>query len=136
MGRLLGIDYGKKRVGLAITDEIQMLSSPFAVYMNDDSLFDKLFKLQSEYCFEKAVVGYPYSETYQEASEAVKRFAEKLHEKLKIGVVFQNEEFSSVYADSFLKSTGANRKKIKESIDKYAAQKILEDYLKSIQNQK
>lgn len=130
MGRLLGIDYGSKRVGLAVTDELQMLASPLEVLQNDASLFSKLKKIHELYRFEKVVLGYPYSEKYQEAVLAVEAFSTALKKELGLEVVFQNEEFTSVYAESFLKSTGMKQKKIKSNLDKFAAQKILQDYLK------
>jgi putative holliday junction resolvase len=129
MARLLALDYGKKRIGLAVTDELQIVSSPLDVYDNNKDFFDKLKKLNDAYHFEKIVVGYPFSETYQEASESVEEFVKQLRDSLKLEVVLQNEEFTSVYAESLLKSMGVKAKKIKSNIDKYAAQKILEDYL-------
>ena len=130
MGRLLGIDYGKKRIGLAITDELRMVASPHDTYLNNAEFLGKLQKLQEKYRFDAVVLGYPHSDTYRESSAAVEAFAEILREKLKIDVIFQNEEFTTVYMESFLKSLGYNEKQIKERIDRFAAQKILSDYLK------
>lgn len=132
MGRILGLDYGKKRIGIAVTDDLKIISSPFDVYSYDNFFMDKIKKLHEKYHFEKIVVGYPYSEKYSEASKEVERFAEKL-KSIGIAIEFQNEEFTSVYADGLLKSLRFGQKKIKSNIDKYAAQKILEDYLKSHQ---
>ena len=134
MGRILAIDYGKKRIGLAVTDELQLIASPFDIYHNNHELFGKLKKLHSSYRFEKIVIGLPYSETYQEATRAVMDFAENLKKEIELPIEYQNEEFSSIYAESLLKSTGKNQKQIRESIDKYAAYKILNDYLKSNPN--
>ena len=129
MGRILGLDYGKKRIGLAVTDEMQIISSPLDVYIYDDLFIDKLRILHEKYNFEKIVIGYPYSEKYFEASKEVEIFAESL-KQLGISIEFQNEEFTSVFAGSLLKSMNIGKKGIKSKIDKYAAQKILEDYLK------
>ena len=56
-------------------------------------------------------------------------FARRLEKELSIAVILQNEEFTTVFMVSFLKSLGLNDKQIKAKIDKYAAQKILESYL-------
>lgn len=131
MGRLLGLDYGERRVGIAVTDECQILSSPFAVYQNDASFLEKLKALHADYHFEAVIVGFPYSETHTEASEKAKRFGEKVSKALGLPLHFQNEEFSTVYAATFLKTMGSKKEKQKFEIDKYAAQKILSDYLES-----
>lgn len=136
MSRILGIDYGAKRVGLAVTDELQILSTPLDVFPNNPQLFDSLLKLCREYRIGGIVVGYPYSETYQEAVRSVEQFAQKLRlfldkNSLPIPIEFSNEEFSSFFAEHTLKTMKIKDKKIKTTIDKYAAQKILEDYLKN-----
>lgn len=136
MPRWLGIDYGSKRVGLAVTDELKMLSSPLDVYQNDARLLEKLLTLSKDYSVEKIVIGYPYSETYQDAARKVEEFGQRLQKYfrdkgLSTEIVFSNEEFSSFYAENTLRTMGIRDKKIKGAIDKFAAQKILEDYLKS-----
>jgi putative Holliday junction resolvase len=131
MGRILGIDYGSKRIGLAVTDDLQMLSSPLSVLPNNFEIFLKIKEIVQTYGVEKIVIGYPYSEKYKEAGFAVKNFSEGLSPYVNIEIVFQNEEFSSVYANSFLKSLSIPEKKLKKQLDKYAAQKILQDYLNS-----
>lgn len=133
MGRLLGIDFGLKRIGLAVTDDSQTLASPLDVLHNNMELFGKLQEICKRYSISGVVVGFPYSETYTESSNAVKAFAKKLTKKLALPVEFQNEELTTVYMTSFLKSMGLNDKKIKEKIDAYAAQKILSSYLEDRQ---
>ncbi len=129
MGRILGIDYGKKRIGLAVTDDLQMIASPLDVYINDINIMDRLKKLTEKYKFEKIVIGYPHSDTYTEAVKNVIDFADKLKSNLNLEIIYQNEEFTSVYAESFLKSLGLNKKKVKLQIDRLSAQKILSNYL-------
>ncbi len=131
MPRILGIDYGRKRIGLAISDELQILSSPFSVLLNNSSLINELKKICDDNRVGKIIIGYPYSEKYEEASREVLAFSEKIKSNLGLEIDFQNEEYSTVYSLSLLKSMGINEKKIKASLDKFAAQKILEDYIKS-----
>ncbi len=131
MSRILGIDYGSKRIGLAISDKLRIVSSPLAVLPNNIIFPEELKKICTKYQVNKIVIGYPYSEKYTEASEDVMRFSQELKKYINIDIDFQNEENSSIYSESLLKSMGIKEKKIKASLDKYAAQKILEDYLKS-----
>ncbi len=136
MGRWLCIDHGEKRVGLAVTDELKMLSSPLDVYPNDVRLFDRLLALCKDYSVERIVIGYPYSETYQDSLRKVEEFGQRLQKFLgdkgrPVVIEFANEEYSSVIAQHTLKTMGIKDKKIKGAIDKFAAQKILEDYLRS-----
>jgi len=129
MGRLLGLDYGRKRIGVAVTDDLRMIASPLDVYYNNQFLMENIKKICENYSIEMIVIGYPHSEKYLEAVRDVKKFSEKMKREINIPIDYQNEEFSSVYMISFLKSMGYNDKQIKEKIDKYAAQKILQDYL-------
>jgi putative holliday junction resolvase len=141
MARILGIDYGSKRVGLAVTDELQILSTPLDVYSNNAQLFENLLKLCREYKIGGIVIGYPYSETYQDAVRSVEQFGQKLQQYFRknafpVDIEFANEEFSSFFAENTLKTMKIKDKKIKASIDKFAAQKILEDYLKTREKEK
>jgi len=129
MGRILCIDYGLKRVGLALSDELKIISSPFRVIKNNKMLIENLMKIIKEYNIEKVIIGYPYSDIYKESINYVEEFANRLKKYLNIPIEFQNEEFSSEYANSFLKSLGLKPKEIRQKIDQFAAQKILYDYL-------
>lgn len=131
MGRILAIDYGEKNIGLAITDELQIIASPLDVIKNDDKFLENLKKLHSYYKFDKIVIGYPETPTPRKSQEIIKEFGEKIKNFLSIEVIYYNEAFTTVYARNFLSSLGQKEKKIKKIVDKIAAQKILEDYLKN-----
>jgi putative Holliday junction resolvase len=131
MPRILGLDYGKKRIGLAISDELQIVSSPLTVLHNNSSFIAELKKICGSYNVAKIVIGYPYSKKYRQAACEVMEFSEKIKVNTDIEIDFQNEEYSTVFSLSLLKSMGFNEKKIKASLDKFAAQKILEDYIKT-----
>ena len=129
MGRILAIDYGEKRIGIAITDELKIIASPLDVLKNDDQLFDRLKKLYNYYKFEKILIGLPIFKNSKKAKMNVINFGEKLKVLFPVEIVYFNEAYSTVYAENLLKSTGEKNKKIKSKIDKFAAQKILEDFL-------
>lgn len=129
MGRLLCIDYGKKRVGLAMTDELQIISSPFDVYQNDDSLIPRLVALCEKYKVEKIILGLPYSNTTDEAELMVRKFASRLTKVIDIPIDYQDEQYTSADATEIMRITGYKKKDYKKNLNKYAAQKILEAYL-------
>lgn len=129
MSRILGIDYGLKRVGLAITDDLHIISSPLDVYINDIHLMKRLKSLCKEYSVELIIIGLPLSEKYKEAEKMVREFAVRLQNELELPIEFQDETFSTRKAQYRQDFTGMKAKKQKNQLDKYAAQGILEDYL-------
>lgn len=131
MGRILCIDYGNKRIGLAITDELKIISSPFKTIYNNKDLLNNIINIIKDFNIEKIVLGYPFSETYKDSMISVESFKSLLEKHTNIPIEFYNEENSTIYASSFLKSIGYKQKKLKTNIDRYAAQKILQDYLNS-----
>ena len=130
MSRFLGIDYGRKRVGLAIGDIPSGVVTPFKVVQNDRQLMAHLKNLCETYRVTKIVMGLPISERYHEAEEAVRAFAARFSESTGYEIIFQDERDSTVYARTLLQTKGWSEKQIKEKIDMFAAMKILEDYLK------
>jgi putative Holliday junction resolvase len=131
MGRLLGIDYGSKRVGIAVTDELRIVATPLDIWQNDQSFWKKLADLVVKYGIEAFVLGFPASDKYREASDAVEGFRGALARRFPgMEIFLQNERFSSVIAEGHLRASGLTQKEIRGKLDKYAAQKILEDYLR------
>ncbi len=131
MGRILAIDYGEKRIGIAITDELKIIASPLEVLKNNNEIFDKLKKFYEYYRFEKIVIGLPVFKKSKKAEKKVMEFGKKLTTLFPVEIIYFNEAYSTVYAENLLKSLGKKRKEIKSKIDKFAAQKILEDFLKN-----
>ncbi len=133
MGRILAVDPGKKRIGLAVTDELKILASPLAVLPNTPDLYSRIRDICRHYGVTKIIVGYPYSSTYQESMRASEEFGQKLLQETGLPTEFFREEYSTFLAESELKNLGVSAKKRKDRIDKFAAQKILTDYLKSLE---
>ena len=133
MGRILAIDVGEKRVGLAVSDDLRMVASPLEVYQKDGEIFAKLEKLCREYKVTGIVLGLPVSKKHPEAETMVMKFVDDLKTtftvKMDIELYFQDESFSSIYAETWMKNQGYKHGKIRKDSDKYAALKILEDYL-------
>lgn len=129
--RILGLDYGEKYIGLAISDELDILASAFITLENKSKNFvcQKIKKICKEKNISRIVIGLPVSFSGEEERQAkkVREFGEFLKKEINIPIVFEDERLTSVMADKFLKGTKVKKKKIKEH--KLAAQIILQDYL-------
>ncbi|NLV18305.1 MAG: Holliday junction resolvase RuvX [Bacteroidetes bacterium] len=133
MGRIIGIDYGRKRMGLAITDPLGLFASPLTtINPNDfDSYIDKLMKSET---IESFVVGYPVkmNNTPSEAVKDINPFIRKLKKKYPdIPVHLVDERFTSQMAlrtmiDGGVKKT---KRKNKATIDMISASIILQSFL-------
>jgi putative Holliday junction resolvase len=130
MGIILGIDYGDKRIGLALSDPESKLARRFLTLNNDIKTFSELNKLIIENKVEKVIIGLPLSfngESIQ--TRRVRGFIRELEETITIPIKKMNEVLTSKIAEENLR--GAGVKDIKEVIDQEAARIILQDYLES-----
>lgn len=131
--RVLGIDYGEKRIGLAVCDEGGMTASglPTVIRKNKKHDLEILGRLIKDHHIEKIIIGYPVcldgSEGIQ--CEKVSRFAALLEENFSLPVVKWPEAMTTKDAEEILMNSGVNWKKRKEKVDKLAACLILQDYL-------
>jgi len=129
--RILGVDYGEKRVGLAITDELKLLSHSLKVVETTNSI-SEIKKVLDEYGnIEKIVVGIPINLKGEVSFKAkqVLNWIEKLKKEVNIPVVTWDERFTTVSAEDFLLEANVKRKNRKKIIDKMSAQIILQNYL-------
>jgi putative Holliday junction resolvase len=132
-GRILALDVGKKRIGLAVSDEMgwtaQGLDTLERTRIRDD--LTRLKELAEQWNIETLLVGEPLhmsGETSRQ-SEYTREFAERLKEHLSLPVIFWDERLTSVQAERVLRETGASLEKRKQSIDRLAAVLLLESYL-------
>ena len=132
MSRSLGVDYGTKRVGLAISDSLGLTARPLAVVPRS-SVVDEVRSLVQEQDVVTIVVGLPTGLRGDEgmsASEA-RELAKELATATGVDVVLRDERYTSRIAESALLESGMRRRKRRESVDKVAAAIILQDYLDS-----
>ncbi|MFA5688931.1 MAG: Holliday junction resolvase RuvX [Kiritimatiellales bacterium] len=131
MGRVLGIDYGDVRIGIALSDETAFLASSFCMIKNSCTALDEIAALIAEHAVEKIVIGLPRNMdgSYGPATEKVRAFIEKLKEKILIPVFEWDERLSTVSAHNALREAGLDGKRRKEVVDKIAAQIILQNWL-------
>lgn len=135
MGRILSIDYGEKRIGLALSDELKITAQPFDVIINDDikTTIEKIFSIVSEKNVEKIILGLPLNLKGQKHEQAkiIEKFKIMLEEKVAIPVIFQDERLTSAEAVKILSKGGVRTGKNKGKIDKLAASILLQTYLDS-----
>lgn len=127
--KILGIDYGEKKVGLALSDENAKLAFPKDIFLNDASVFKKIGKIIEEENISKIVIGDPGD---NKVREKVKDFTEKLKEKFSLPVVFEKEFMTSLHVSLFTKTKEVARKTKKErgiKRDDSAAALILQRFL-------
>lgn len=134
MGRILALDVGDKRIGVAVSDEMQLIATPHSVYTRVGYGPDvrHILQLCSDLKASLVVCGLPKnmdgSIGFQ--AEKVQAFAEKLRES-GLEVVFQDERLSTVSAHQALIEGGMRRDDRKGTVDKVAAAVILQQYLDS-----
>jgi putative holliday junction resolvase len=132
-GVLLGIDYGTKRVGVAVSDRDQRFSSPLHNHERHGLHVDERFfrKVVDEYGPVGLVVGLPIhlSGDESEKSKEARLFAKWLTGVTGLPHTFQDERFSSFYAQKLLMAAEMSAKKRKQRMDKLAAQILLQAFL-------
>lgn len=135
IGVLLGIDYGTKRVGVAVSDRDQKFSSPLYNHQRQGVQGDRRFfrSLVDEYRPVGMVVGLPIhlSGDESEKSREARRFAEWLQQVTGLPFCFQDERFSSYQAEQLMAAADLTKKQRKERIDKLAAQILLQTFLEA-----
>ncbi|MDW7740412.1 MAG: Holliday junction resolvase RuvX [Bacillota bacterium] len=133
--RILGLDPGEKRIGVAITDPLGLTAQGIDVITYDkiDEAVEKLKMICQKYEVETIVVGNPLNMngTAGTASEQAANFADILRNELGLPVVMIDERLTSAGAERTLISGGVSRKNRKKFRDKIAAVLILETYLSS-----
>ena len=130
MSRYLGIDYGTKRIGLAISDDLGLTARPLDVVSLTD-LDDALLRIVEEYQVVGVVLGMPTSLGGHEGGSAAgaRELGEHIGNLLSVPVEFMDERFTSRMAESALLESGMKRRKRRETVDKVAAAIILQTYL-------
>jgi len=133
MKRLMALDYGKKRIGVAVSDPL----GNFAVGLDTIALSSRqnaiteLREVCMQYNVEKIILGLPKHMDGREGTEAeaVRAFGDLLSEALNLPVDYLDERLTSVLAQQTLREQGIQGSRNKGLIDQAAACRILQDYL-------
>ncbi|AEE91575.1 putative Holliday junction resolvase [Tepidanaerobacter acetatoxydans Re1] len=135
--RILGLDVGEKRVGVAISDELGLTAQGIDVIerKNDgkNKDIDRICRIISDYNVTKVIVGLPknMNGTLGPSSEAVENYTKKLQKAISIDLEFWDERLTTAAAERILIEADVSRQKRKGVIDKLAAVLILQSYLDS-----
>ncbi len=131
--KAMGIDFGLKRIGVALSDETKFLASPYTVYHREQMEEDLnyLANLIISQKVDEVVCGLPLTMSGKEEDIAVetREFMNKLINQTNIKITFVDERLSSVMAEEILKERERDWRKRKQKLDAVAASIILQDYL-------
>ena len=141
MGRILGLDFGSKTTGTALSDPLKTIASPFETIKRDKEgklrpTLRRIVEIAVQNYVELIVLGEPLNmeDTRGERAEKSAEFKKMLEHRLEmdglnIPVVLWDERLSTVGADEILEESGIVSSERKQYIDKIAAALILEDYM-------
>jgi len=136
MPRILGIDYGERRIGLAISDPLGIIAQtlPTLDTKKVKDVFDEIKKIVEEKDVGKIVLGFPRNMdgTTGERGEKVKEFANKLKEKIGKEIDFWDERLTSVESLKLLREEKRKIKREKKIVDQISAVLILQGYLNNL----
>ena len=134
--RIMGLDYGSKTVGVAISDALFLSAQPKeTIFRERESklrrTFARIEELIEEYEIEEIVLGLPLNmdDSIGERAQKTLEFKALLEKRTGKRIVLQDERLSTFEAEEILKEAGVKRSEMKTYVDKIAASYILQDYL-------
>ena len=134
--RILALDHGTKRVGVALSDELKMIATPLEFILADpfNDFLIRLKEIIREKEVELILLGMPRNMdgSYGPAALKVREFAAVLKDKIAIPIQFWDERLTSAQAQRFLIQGKVRREDRKEKVDKTAAAILLQSYLDSL----
>ena len=136
--RIMGLDFGSKTVGVAVSDELGLTATGIEIVRRDSpnklrKTLARIEALINAYNVDKIVLGYPVMLDGSEGErvEKTKEFATMLHRRTDLEIIFQDERLTTVEAYEIMDLAGIKREDRYKYVDQVAAQVILEDYLNS-----
>ena len=134
--KVLSIDFGEKRIGLAVGDTESKIVSPLKTIKNSgyENNCNSIKLIVKEWGISSIIIGIPELYKGQEINKKIVNFGKILKKNLNLEVFFYNEDFSSNYAQAELaaqKKAGRKKKINKEEIDRIAAALILQSYFEN-----
>ena len=135
--RLLGIDYGEKYIGIAVTDELSIAAHPLMTVICDKTEFDRIKELIKKHEVNKIIIGLPKNMdgSSGKSVDRVLVFADELKKVMcDVPIEFIDERLTTREAEERLIGLGVSRKKKKSKINQLSACIILESYLNRLNN--
>jgi putative Holliday junction resolvase len=133
--RVLGIDHGTKRIGIAISDELGVIAQPLEFILAEPfaEFLERLKEIIREKEVKQLVVGMPRNMdgSYGPAASKVKEFVVVLKEYITMPITLWDERLTSAQANRFLVEANVRREKRKEKVDQTAAAILLQSFLDS-----
>ncbi|MCR5656321.1 MAG: Holliday junction resolvase RuvX [Butyrivibrio sp.] len=134
--RIMGLDYGSKTVGVAISDELLLTAQAKEIIRRKEEnklrkTLSRIEELIQEYDVKRIVLGLPLNMDQSESvrSALSEEFRDKLERRTSLPVIMWDERLTSVMAEEIMDEVGIKRSEYKEYVDMIAAQIILQDYL-------
>lgn len=141
--RIIGLDFGSKTVGVAVSDELLITAQGIEIVRrkSENKLRQTLARIEElikEYNVEKIVLGFPKNMNNSEGErcEKILEFKEMLERRTGLTVELWDERLTTVAADNLMMEAGIRRENRKEYVDQIAASFILQGYLDYLQNEK
>ena len=132
-GRVLALDYGAKRVGVAMSDPLQILASGVGTWANDAGLLTAIAKHVQDEMVVLIVVGMPYAPDAGKGTKAreVEAFMERLRGVVQVPLTTWDESYTSVEAHQAFRDGGMKRKQRRDraGVDTMAARILLQQFL-------
>lgn len=134
--RIIGIDYGSRRIGVSLSDPLGITAQPYATLQNTERVYTELNEIAQREGVELFVVGMPYTLKGQQSQKAqeVTCFIEKLRQVTSCTVLPWDERFTTTIAQQTLRALGTKKKDRNQKsgrLDQMAAALILQSYLDS-----
>lgn len=129
----MGIDFGEVRIGIALSDPLQIISQPYRVIPNDDDTISEIKKIIKSEEVRKIILGLPLNLDGEDTKKTleVREFSEVLKSNVDIPVIFWDERYTTVEANEQLKHMGYGIAESRKVIDKVAASIILKNYMEN-----
>lgn len=137
-GRWMGIDFGMKHIGVALSDELWITASGFETVnwngLDDSWAVNRIAEIVKEKNVTGIVLGKPSRTdgTVSHTEESANEFGKKIEEATGIKPVTKDERYTTVLASRFMRDVGRSSKKQRAVIDQVAAEIILSDYLETL----
>jgi putative Holliday junction resolvase len=134
-GRILAIDHGSRRMGLAVTDPLGITAQGIETLQrkNNRADFGRLERIIREYEVKEIVLGYPLRMSGQEGkqSQKVAEFAEELRKRFELPVHLWDERLTSAEANRLLRENEVSTRRRVQAVDRMAAVLILQSFMQS-----
>jgi putative Holliday junction resolvase len=136
--RIMALDFGMKRIGVALSDSLKMFAYVHTTILNDNNTFNQLGNIIKEKNVIEIVLGIPNENRISKTSvvEDIKKFKDKLEKSFLLKVIFWDETYTSAIAQQrIIESVNSKQKrKNKDLLDMHSAAIILQEYLDSIKS--